>query len=72
MIKVTYRKNIVTGDKKDSSYVEEQILTSPEQALAFRQHLAEITDLFPAKDPVTDELCFVTDVNQLVMEKENA
>lgn len=68
-IRVTYTKNLVSGAKKGTKYVEEQVVDSKRKSLALQLLLMEITDLHPQTDPVTDCLCYVTNISEEVLEK---
>ena len=62
---VTYTKNLVSGPKKGTKYVEKTEISSPaswKKAMQLKLQLMQITDLFPQKDPVTGALCYVTDI----------
>lgn len=65
MIRVSYKKNFVTGPQKGTSVETTQDVRGWDQALNFARMLAEVTELFPAVDPETEETCFVTDIKSV-------
>lgn len=73
-LQVSYKKHIVSGTAKGTSSAESQPVVSQKAAIVLQRILMEITDLFPAADPTSGDLCYVTDIelseiNELEKEK---
>lgn len=63
-VRINYIKNFVSGKNKGTKFAAFQDVDSSIQAAVLQRVLAEVSDLFPATDPETGDICFVSDISE--------